>query len=101
MDARPQRLRRVHPKEIIGCQGGRRTRTLYGALQSAIPLRRRPLSTGGSRLCDATALDTIVSMLNPQPTAGQGYGVANIAVSLLVFTSRHESQQIYRAHQLN
>ena len=30
-------LRRVHPNEIIGCQGVRRTRTLCGALQSAFP----------------------------------------------------------------
>jgi hypothetical protein len=146
LDAWLQQLRRVYPDEIIGCQGVRRTRTLCSALQSAMPHHGRLLSTGGSCLCEATALDTVVDMLNPQPTAGAllmygllfrhqflatwflcrhedlylgkhgcrkprfchsplpagtGYGVANISVSLLVFTPRHESQQIHRTHQLH
>jgi len=71
LDARLQQLRRVYPNEIIGCQGVRRACTLCSALQSAILHRGRPLSTGGSCLCDATALATIVDMLNPQPTAGK------------------------------
>jgi hypothetical protein len=132
------------PMNVLAAKGS--GAPVHCAVQSLIPHRGCPLSTGGSCLCEATALDTVVDMLNPQPTAGAllmygllfrhqflatwflcrhedlylgkhgcrkprfchsplpagtGYGVANIAVSLLIFTPWHESQQIYRTHQLN
>jgi hypothetical protein len=44
-----------YPNEIIGYQAVMHTHILCSAQQIAIPHRRRPLSTGGSCLCDATA----------------------------------------------
>jgi len=69
LDARLQQHRRVYPNEIIGCQAVMHTRILCSAQQIAIPHRGRPLSTGGSCLCNATAPVTAVDMLNPKPTA--------------------------------
>ena len=58
-----------YPNKIIGCQAVMHTHILCSAQQIAIPHRRRPLSTGGSCLCDATAPVTAVDMLNPKSTA--------------------------------